>query len=525
MKRALSFLLLTALSCACNLTAADVSGHWIGQMNAESGVGMELPILMLERHNEKFAGSITFTWNSAPVPIEEVELRGDQLSFEALDRAKHVGYAFHLTATSGEYPNLTGWATAKDQRFRVNISKVTSSRVFRSSDPEHTRLISMVEPEYPGDAPRSAKIEGIVVVYAAISKEGKVSPRSVLHSIGFGYSFDRKAIEAVAKWRFEPGMRNGEPIDTEAQLAVNFLLPAVPTVQDTNLPPTGNPEPASAFAGIWVEKNPTSGPPMRLKLAPRGSQIEVYLSYTASWGSRPFGVATIQNDNATWTEIQTCGEMHRKPGYNYDHPGDNFWNLSIRRPIADSALGPILFYTQETRMYVPCGGSIGTQRIVKVLERETTASALDGDSFQIISAGPPIETKLHQAPVEFHARIRYTLTSMDSAVLSIGSERFWGTNQGCIDPAAQHHTEGGTTVLLKKGSGEVDVAFRWLGDVPSYSTVPKDVTTFVGLGGRFWPEENGAPVPPAQPYNGSRSFPASFSRYSPVRSSHSSLTG
>ena len=110
------------------------------------------------------------------------------------------------------------------------------------------------------------------------------------------------------------------------------------------------------------------------------------------------------------------------------------------------------------------------------------------DSFRITSVWPPIDTKLHGRPVELHARIRYRLISMDRAMLSIGAERFWGTTQGCHDPNAHHHSEGGTRTLLKKGTGDVDVTFTWVGDVPSYSTVPRNVTTFVGMGMRLWPE-------------------------------------
>ena len=271
--------------------------------------------------------------------------------------------------------------------------------------------------------------------------------------------------------------------------------------QDTNLPPAGDPNPPPEFAGVWVERNPASGPAMRIKLTPQGSQLAVYLSYMASWDSRPFAVATIHNDTATFTVREACAKMYQSPGYSYDNPGESVWSFRLEQTTDDPAHGPRLFHTHETRWYAPCDGHpIGTERSVKVLERGTAVSAQDGDSFQITSAWPPIDTKLREAPVEFHARIRYTLTSMDTAVLSIGSERFWGTSQGCHDPVAQHHTEGGTTTLLKKGTGETDVAFTWVGDVPSYSTVPKDVTTFVGLGGRFWPEENGLPVPPAQPY-------------------------
>jgi hypothetical protein len=122
------------------------------------------------------------------------------------------------------------------------------------------------------------------------------------------------------------------------------------------------------------------------------------------------------------------------------------------------------------------------------------------DTIEITEVRPSVEVTLNKAPVEFHARVRYTLASMERAVLTIGAEHYWGIAQGCRDPGAAHQTEGGTQTLLQKGTGEVDLTLTWLGDADSRTKIPKTVPTFLGLGGRIWPEANGAPVPPAGPY-------------------------
>jgi protein TonB len=44
----------------------------------------------------------------------------------------------------------------------------------------------------------------------------------VLHSLGLG--LDEKAVEAVKKWKFRPGFKDGKPVTTEAQIEVNFHL-------------------------------------------------------------------------------------------------------------------------------------------------------------------------------------------------------------------------------------------------------------------------------------------------------------
>jgi hypothetical protein len=113
---------------------------------------------------------------------------------------------------------------------------------------------------------------------------------------------------------------------------------------------------------------------MRLKLTQEGSQIEVRLSYDGTFSDRLFSLATIQSDDtATWTLGQGCKAQFRKPGYNYDSPGENLFRLSLSTP-TDGSTEPVLRYTQFTKWNVPCDGHpIGTERIAKTLQRVRSA--------------------------------------------------------------------------------------------------------------------------------------------------------
>jgi TonB family protein len=83
-------------------------------------------------------------------------------------------------------------------------------------------VLSKVEAGYPEEA-RSAKLQGTVMLSLAVNDQGRPESIKVLRSLGPG--LDGKAIEAVAQWRFIPGMKDGKPVPVMATIEVNFRLP------------------------------------------------------------------------------------------------------------------------------------------------------------------------------------------------------------------------------------------------------------------------------------------------------------
>ncbi len=81
-------------------------------------------------------------------------------------------------------------------------------------------LIRKVQPTYPALA-RSARIQGIVVLQAVISKQGTIENVTVLTGHPMLVS---AAIEAVRQWRYRPYILNNEPVEVETQITVNFSL-------------------------------------------------------------------------------------------------------------------------------------------------------------------------------------------------------------------------------------------------------------------------------------------------------------
>jgi periplasmic protein TonB len=93
--------------------------------------------------------------------------------------------------------------------------------VARGRDVTPPQLIFKVEPEFSEEA-RKAKYQGVVVLAIQVDTSGQVRNPRIIQPLGLG--LDERAIEAVSKWRFRPGVRNGKPVVTEATVQVTFQL-------------------------------------------------------------------------------------------------------------------------------------------------------------------------------------------------------------------------------------------------------------------------------------------------------------
>lgn len=82
-------------------------------------------------------------------------------------------------------------------------------------------LVYKVEPEYSEDA-RKAKFQGTVILAIVVGMDGRASNITVVRPLGMG--LDEKAIEAVQKWRFRPGVKDGRSVPVQANVEVNFRL-------------------------------------------------------------------------------------------------------------------------------------------------------------------------------------------------------------------------------------------------------------------------------------------------------------
>lgn len=81
-------------------------------------------------------------------------------------------------------------------------------------------LIKRIEPVYPTMA-RSAGLQGAVELEFRIMKDGSVGD---VHRLSGQSVLANAAIEAVKRWRYDPVKINGEPIEVESKVKLNFTL-------------------------------------------------------------------------------------------------------------------------------------------------------------------------------------------------------------------------------------------------------------------------------------------------------------
>jgi TonB family protein len=76
-----------------------------------------------------------------------------------------------------------------------------------------------MDPKYPPDLIKQ-HVEGQVILYAIIGKDGAVRNIQLVHSVE--PELDKDAMEALSHWKFRPGTRDGEPVELEAVIYIPF---------------------------------------------------------------------------------------------------------------------------------------------------------------------------------------------------------------------------------------------------------------------------------------------------------------
>ena len=127
-----------------------------------------------------------------------------------------------------QVPNPLGVASANDKSLSglvastpVNIPRQAPGTVRISQGVSQGLLINRVQPKYPANA-LTMHLQGAVQIEATINKEGKTTNLKVTSGDSV---LARAALDAVRQWRYKPYFLDGQPVDIQTQITVNFKLP------------------------------------------------------------------------------------------------------------------------------------------------------------------------------------------------------------------------------------------------------------------------------------------------------------
>jgi len=96
----------------------------------------------------------------------------------------------------------------------------TPKRIRVGGQVESAKLIFQPKPDYPQLA-KMARIQGVVRLEAIISKDGTIQDLKVVSGHPL---LVKAALEAVQRWRYQPTLLNGEPVEVVTEIDVNFTL-------------------------------------------------------------------------------------------------------------------------------------------------------------------------------------------------------------------------------------------------------------------------------------------------------------
>ncbi len=108
---------------------------------------------------------------------------------------------------------------------KVNVPKLAAAppppqRIQVSQGVTQGLLVRQVKPQYPAMA-RESRVEGDVLLAAVIGKDGVVND---VRTISGPALLIQSAIQAVRQWRYKPYLLNGQPVEVETQIKVQFRL-------------------------------------------------------------------------------------------------------------------------------------------------------------------------------------------------------------------------------------------------------------------------------------------------------------
>ncbi len=158
-----------------------------------------------------------------PPPPPEAETKAEEVAPPSLgdDAAPPAPLMADLDVAvggGGYLPGFVANAGASAEGMAASLDTFDVSELEKRPE-----VVAQVAPSYPPEL-RKAKIEGAVTLVFLLTEEGRVEDARVENSTR--PEFEKPALEAVRRWRFRPGMKDGQAVKTHMRLPLRFRVSA-----------------------------------------------------------------------------------------------------------------------------------------------------------------------------------------------------------------------------------------------------------------------------------------------------------
>jgi protein TonB len=193
----------SAMPAAASRPAALSPGSQLAKPPASTG---NLPTVRIAANPEPL------TIKPAPVPIR---VKSEPTKAQA--GAEESAVPSPLGVASANERTLSGLVSSAP----ASLPKAVPGTLKISQGVSQGLLIRRVQPTYPATA-LAMRLHGVVQLEATINKEGNVTN---LKTVSGDPVLARAATAAVKQWRYKPYYLDGEPVEIQTQITVNFKLP------------------------------------------------------------------------------------------------------------------------------------------------------------------------------------------------------------------------------------------------------------------------------------------------------------
>ncbi len=219
---------------AVRLPAQNLSGRFTGTIFDVSGAAVPNATIVMTSHKAKTidmtASGAEGSFSFKALPAGEYEMKVLKPGFDpyrapqiALEPNRDLSLNIRLDIEAiTQVVDVPAEGAAQAPASAKSAEKPKPTRLRIGGNVQAARILKKVQPVYP-DAAKTSSVEGTVVLHAVIGMDGKPLSLQVMNS-QVDPQLARAAIEAVSQWRYASTLLNGEPIEIDTTISVNFRL-------------------------------------------------------------------------------------------------------------------------------------------------------------------------------------------------------------------------------------------------------------------------------------------------------------